>query len=398
MINLILKIDNIHQIVETLHIDETNGGIYVYYSRTDDYKDLLSLQEMLNEDCIFSTFKVETIDNGLRLVYDNISSSNIEELTLDYDEVYECNITFLGLIRALINCEARILHVVDNKEYILDLRTLWISNNSFGAFISYLLEVNDGEFAWRTLPLFYNDIEGNLVGYDKLTFLIPHSSLLEYELHIKRVGTHIIGSDDKFQKYDKAIISSKFSLKEEKPISSTSPYALGALQMLCDVYKLSNPIIQQSVNENINKNIIQEPYIKREETGYSGYVNITSNHKIGDFTRDKYVYELKAIREMGENASLLVKNDSLFRMFKTLIEACTASYKNGVDPWLFYNQFKISKALINIVILELKVSLFYYEQPYLELLSQQSFVDTNISGYKINVKVGGREWRPIDYC
>lgn len=388
MFNLLLSYNNTQGTIKTLHLNEETAEMSTRISNINNLEDLKWLDNSTKKESTICNYGVRKVDKGLAFLHscsDNINFEYEETLTK-----YTSKLSLIGLIRKLVNLETKIVYQGKLAEEYFDLTSLKGSNRTLNLTIPVLTEIDFDEYVWRScVLLFYNPLN-EFREFDNIEFLLPKTDLGGYEQYVKRTGTKTIG---KLIFDTLKIIPSNLPIVSEKPMCFTSLQLIGAVQLMINVYDLFIPLLSENLFEP--KNIIKEPYSYSSLKGTGGFVEIKSNYKVNAALRTKYMNEIASINQFGENSSELLKNSPLFQLFFSLCKSLSKAIASKQELLMLYRSIRLSSALINLLLYEIKYSLFFYDTRYLSLLNSLPLVETGIENYNLNFRAGGTQWQPI---
>jgi hypothetical protein len=296
--------------------------------------------------------------------------------------------SLFSLLRELISVEC-LVEIPGKPEMVpMSLAAMTFPESSFSAQMNFI----NSEKYWNSVKLFYNDYKDTIIGLDKLNLWVPKTPLETREHFLVRKEEVSLQREGKDLVYDLAGVSQDIAVDNVLPLELTSEKFLVMLRYLHDAYSLITKLIAEETFEKEDGK--SEPW-DREKTAYGGYVKLSSSLGKINQTLRKYEEELDLLIRVGVDNSAYYKNHSLFRMFCTLYSAYDEAKTSGIKSVLpLYNAMRNSRALIGLMLLEIKMSLFYYEQEYLMSLVTSSGLGTAIPGYKIAVEPGGTSWHP----
>lgn len=358
MFNLLLSFNDTEGTIKTLHIDEKTAEMTTRISNINKLADLKWLDNSTKEENTICNYGVRKVDRGLAFLH-----SCSEQLNFEYDETltkYVAKPSLIDLLRKLITLEAKIV---------------------------YQGELNE-DYVWNSCILLFNNPINKFQEFDNIEFLLPKTNLGKYEQYVTRTGTKTI---EKLTFDTLKLNPRTLPVVSEKPICFTSLQLIGAVQLMVDVYNLFVPLLSENLFEP--ETIIKEPYSYSSPKGIGSFVEIKSNYKANATLRDKYMYEITSINQFGETSSELLKHNPLFQLFFSLCKSLGKAMGTKLERLMLYRSIRLSAALINLLLYEIKYSLFFNDAKYLSTLSSLPLVETGIENYNLNFRAGGTQWR-----
>jgi len=386
MVTATMAVDTKHNLLKTLHFDERTGNLKILITNMEGGESVRRLKKEIGVALQLSDVTV----TDKEVLFSCDAEMNLKE-SQDIT-IINSDLSLLSVLRDLVLNDGYILSSLPDSDAKIRAHNLKFPESSFSAQVSYL----DKDEQWKTEKLFYHDSNGDVQGLDNLKILVPKNPLKTAENAIERTGREIeIREGDKLYVYDLAAIRDDVPNESVLSVEHTSDKLFVSLAYLRDAYALILKLIADDIFE---KRGISSGY-RSEKIVYGGYVKISSTASSVIKTLDKYEDELDIILNSGIDNSKQYKTNSLFRMYVYLRQLYADAQQKGKQAQFdLYKALSNTHVLLSIAILDIKMSLFYYEPEVLfQTVSTPGIFKGIINGYSLNLEVGGTLWQPTKF-